>query len=56
MPSSPFATIISMEHLCYENSVKTHLQATDYDVDKCSITRSTSTVGKMLHLYGQIKI
>jgi hypothetical protein len=43
MPSSPFATHISTEHLCYENAVRRSSLASDYDVDKRLITRRTST-------------
>jgi hypothetical protein len=43
MPSSPFATHISTEHLCYENAVRRSSLASDYDVDKRLITRCTST-------------
>jgi hypothetical protein len=43
MPSSPFATHISTEHLCYENAVRRSSLASSYDVDKRLITRRTST-------------
>ena len=46
MPSSPFATHISMEHLCYENAVRRSSLASDYDVDKRLITHCTSKHGK----------
>ena len=47
MPSSPFATHISTEHLCYENAVRRSSLASDYDVDKCLITRRTSTASRL---------
>jgi hypothetical protein len=42
MPSSPFATHIATEHLCYENAVRRSSLASDYDVDKRLITCRTS--------------
>ena len=47
MPSSPFATHISTEHLCYENAVRRSSLASDYDVDKRLITRCTSTASRL---------
>jgi hypothetical protein len=46
MPSSPFATHISTEHLCYENTVRRSSLASDYDVDKRLITCCTSTTSQ----------